>query len=86
MKSRREREIWNPYLEFRNVEICFLVREENKIFCKKKSRNLQFSPVSRGEREILKTNLMIREDIETSRFQTFRDEKEKFTYDAVDHH
>ena len=64
--------------EKRNVEICFLVREENENFCKKKSRNLQFSPISR--REILKTNLMIRGEIETSRFQTFRDEKEKFTY------
>ena len=30
VKSRREREIWNPY-------IVFLVREENKNFCKKKS-------------------------------------------------
>ena len=59
--------------EKRNV--CFLVREENK-----KSRNLQFSPISRGEREILKTNLMIRKEIETLRFQTFCDEKEKFTY------
>ena len=48
-------------------------------FLPKKSRNLQFSPISRREREILKTNLMIREEIETSRFQTFCDEKEKST-------
>ena len=66
--------------EKRNVEICFLVRKENEILCKRKSRNLQFSPILRRQREILKTNLMIREEIETSRFQIFRDEKEKFTY------
>ena len=52
-------------------------RRERKIL-QKKSRNLQFSPISR--REILKTNLMIREEIKTSRFKTFCDEKEKFTY------
>ena len=63
--------------EKRDVEICFLVGEENENFCTKKSRNLQFSPISRREREIFKTNLMIREEIETSRFQTFCDEKEK---------
>ena len=79
--------------EKRNVEICFLVREENENFCKKwrnfkyflqfrdEKRNPKvFSLVSRREREILQTNLMIREEIETSRFQIFRDEKEKFTY------
>ena len=60
VKSRREREIWNPYLEF---------REE-------KCRDL-FSG-TRREQEFLKTNLMIREEIETSRFQTFRDEKDCF--------
>ena len=54
--------------EKRNVEICFLIWEENEKFCKKRSRILQFSPISRREREILKTNLMIREEIETSRF------------------
>ena len=40
--------------EKRNVKICFLVREENENFCTKKSRNLQFSLISRREREILK--------------------------------
>ena len=32
----------NSRREKRNVEICFLVQEENENFCKKKSRNLQF--------------------------------------------
>ena len=61
VESRREREIWNPYLEF---------REE-------KCRDL-FSG-SRREQEFFKTNIMIREEIETSRFQAFCDEKEKST-------
>ena len=64
--------------EKRNVDICFLVREENKNFCTKILRNLQISSISRREREILKTNIMIREEIETSRFQIFHDEKEEF--------
>ena len=37
VKSRREREIWNPY-------IVFLVREENKNFCKKKICNFLLFP------------------------------------------
>ena len=79
--------------EKRNVEICFLVREENENFCQQKWRIFKhflqfrdekrnpkiFSLVSRREGEILQTNLMIREEIETSRFQTFCDEKEKST-------
>ena len=64
----------------RNVEIYYLVREENENFYQKELRNLQFSQISRIEREILKINLMIREEIEASRFQTFHDEKEKFIY------
>ena len=40
--------------EKKNVEICFLVREENENLCTNKSRNLQFSLISRREREILK--------------------------------
>ena len=47
----------------------------------KRNRNVEsISRISRWEKEILKTNLMIREEIETSRFQTFRGEIEKFTY------
>ena len=65
--------------EKRNVEICFLVQEENENFSTQKTSNLQLSPISRREREILKSNLMMREEIETSRFQTFCDEKEKST-------
>ena len=41
--------------EKRNVEICFLVPEEKESCCTKKSRNLQFSLISRREREILKS-------------------------------
>ena len=95
VKSRREREIWNPHLEFREEKremsrSVFWFERRTRIFAKKwrnfkhflqfrdEKRNPKiFSLVSRREREILQTNLMIREEIETSRFQTFCDEKEK---------
>ena len=41
---------------------------------------MQFSPISRREREFFFKSLTIREKSETLRFQIFRDEKEKFTY------
>ena len=69
--SRREREFLPK--KWRNFKHFLQFRDEK--------RNPKiFSLVSRREREILQTNLMIREEIETSRFQTFCDEKEKFTY------
>ena len=69
--SRREREFLPK--KWRNFKHFLQFRDEK--------RNPKiFSLVSRREREILQTNLMIWEEIETSRFQTFRDEKEKFTY------
>ena len=49
LKSRREREIWNPYLEFREEKremsrSVFSIEKRTRIFGKK-SRNLQFSPI-----------------------------------------
>jgi len=68
--SRREREFLPK--KWRNFKHFLQFRDEK--------RNPKiFSLVSRREREILQTNLMIREEIETSRFQTFCDEKEKST-------
>ena len=46
VKLRREREIWNPY-------IVFLVKEENKNFCKKNEKSAIISLVWRREGEIL---------------------------------
>ena len=85
VKSRRESKIWNPYLEFREekremLRSVFWFKKRMRIFAKNNWEISKFSPISRREREILKTNLMIREEKETSRFQIFRDEKEKFTY------
>ena len=68
--SRREREFLPNKL--RNFKHFLQFRDEK--------RNPKiFSLVSRREREILQTNLMIREEFETSRFQTFCDEKVKST-------
>ena len=44
-------------------------------FLQKDQEICNFFPISRRKREILKTNLMILEEIETSRFQTFHDKK-----------
>ena len=68
--SRREREFLPK--KWRNFKHFLQFRDE-------KRNPKVFSLVSRREREILQTNLMIREEIETSRFQTFCDEKEKST-------
>ena len=68
--SRREREFLPK--KWRNFKHFLQFRDE------KRNQKI-FSLVSRREREILQTNLMIREEIETSRFQTFCDEKEKST-------
>ena len=68
--SRRERELLQK--KWRNFKYFRQFRDE-------KRNPKVFSLVSRREREILQTNLMIREEIETSRFQTFCGEKEKST-------
>ena len=48
-KRNMESTSWVSRKEKRNVEICFLVREENENFCKKNGEILIFSPVSRWE-------------------------------------
>ena len=68
--SRREQELLQK--KWWNFKYFLQFRDE-------KRNPKVFSLVSRREREILQTNLMIREEIETSRFQTFCDEKEKST-------
>ena len=52
MKSRRERKIWNPYLEFREEKremsrSVFWLEKRTRFFAKKMEKFSTFSPVSR---------------------------------------